>query len=211
MALDSNLQIQDQGLFTWTSMIQYILNSCNFSNIWSNCGSSIRNDKKFIKLLKERLQNNYSEMVKKTMNNDQRANSKSKNKLRTYRILKQDHKQEKYLTLIKDPKLRSAVAKMRLSDHRLMIERGRHLKIEIEHRICTKCNLHLLEDELHAVMVCPAFSDKRLALFSDIRRLLTDWDNMNVNEQFKIIMKIDILPINIAIFLKHIMDWEHQQ
>ena len=51
MALDSNLQMQDQGLFTWTSMIQYILNSCNFSNIWPNCGS-IRNDKKFIKLLK---------------------------------------------------------------------------------------------------------------------------------------------------------------
>ena len=134
-------------------------------------------------------------MVKKTMNNDQRANSKSKNKLRTYRILKQDHKPNKYLTVIKDPKLRSAVAKMRLSDHRLMIEKGRHLKSE--HRICTKCNLHLLEDESHAVMVCPAFSDIRLALFSDIRRLLTDWDNMNVNEQFKIIMKIDILPINI--------------
>ncbi len=181
--------MQDKGIFTWTSMIKYVLDTCNFSSVWSNQGTSINNDNIFIKTLRERLQNNYYEMVKKSMNNDCRTNTKSKNKLRTYRLFKQDHKREQYLTTIKDPLLRAAVAKLRLSDHHLMVERGRHLKLDIENRKCTKCNLHLLEDEKHAVMICPAFQDERSQLIVYIKREIKDWFNMDTNEQFKQIMK----------------------
>ncbi len=38
---------------------------------------------------------------------------------------------------------RAAAAKIRLSDHHLTVEKGRLLKLDIENRICTNCNLHL--------------------------------------------------------------------
>ncbi len=73
--------------------------SNKFNSIqFNNHGTSINNDNTFIKTLRARLQNNYYEMVKKSMNNDCRTNTKSKNKLRTYRLFKQDHKQEQYLS-----------------------------------------------------------------------------------------------------------------
>ena len=75
-----------------------------------------------------------------------RGNNKSKNKLITYRTFKLDHKQELYLTKIKDTHIRSSVEKMRLSNHHLMIEKGRHMGLDLDKRICTKCNLNVIED-----------------------------------------------------------------
>ena len=42
------------------------------------------------------------------------------------------HMQEKYLHIIKDSKVRSAVTKLRLSAHHLMIEKGRQLRLNLE-------------------------------------------------------------------------------
>ncbi len=170
-------------------------------------GANIENEKKFLIEIKHRLQKKYFAMVKSLMNNDIRKNNKSQNKLRTYRTFKLDHTQEKYLTVIKDAKLRADVAKMRISDHNLMIEKGRHMKLDTDKRICMKCNLNVVEDEKHAITTCPAYCNERASLFNNIRRELENWDHFDKNLQFIYIMKLEVLPIMSAKFISHIINW----
>ena len=55
---------------------------------------------------------------------------------------------------------RQTITRWRLSNHKLQIELGRYLNIPREDRKCTECSL--LEDEYHAIFVCPLFHHLRM-------------------------------------------------
>jgi len=54
-----------------------------------------------------------------------------------------------------------ALTKFRLSVHSLEIETGRHSNISRENRLCTKCNLRMIENEYHFILVCPLYIEIR--------------------------------------------------
>ncbi len=147
-------------------------------------------------------------MVKVLMHKDPEGNKRGHNKLRTYRKFKNDHMQEKYLTIIKDSYIRSSVTRMRLSAHRLMIERGRHLKLSVEQRICTKCDQNLVEDEFHAIMICKKYDNERTQLFHELSTVIITWKDMDINDKFITIMKLTFETISIAQFIHHIMIYD---
>ena len=66
------------------------------------------------------------------------------------------------------------MTKFRLSNHELMIEKGRHLKLEINERNCSFCNS--LEDELHFLIDCPTYAPLRCDLFNAVEEKLNDVD-----------------------------------
>ena len=68
-------------------------------------------------------------------------------KLRTYCKLKPESGFEKYLDEI-PVKERTALTKLRLSNHLLMIEKGRHMGIDRDQRFCPFCP-NIIEDEKH--------------------------------------------------------------
>ena len=53
-------------------------------------------------------------------------------KLRTYRLIKQQFGFEKYLKVLSDRKLRMVLAAFRISAHKLQIERGRYSSQNLE-------------------------------------------------------------------------------
>ena len=54
------------------------------------------------------------------------------------------------------------MTKLRLSNHKLMIERGRWLNILPKDRLCTLSNLcNKLEDEFHVICECPHYETCR--------------------------------------------------
>jgi hypothetical protein len=59
----------------------------------------------------------------------------------------------------KNREIRKCVAKFRTGSHWLEIQRGRFTKpqTEREDRLCKKCNLGLVEDEVHVVFICPLY------------------------------------------------------
>ena len=61
---------------------------------------------------------------------------RSESKLRTYGLLKLQPGLEKYLSEICSIKERTALTKLRLSNHLLMIEKGRHQNIDRNFRFC---------------------------------------------------------------------------
>ena len=73
-----------------------------------------------------------------------------------YRNRKSNIKLEPYLLQVRNKKHRRMLAKLRLSDHKLEIETGRHLrpKIDQDRRICRLCNTSEIENEIHFLMHC---------------------------------------------------------
>ena len=65
---------------------------------------------------------------------------------RTYCKIKTSFGSEKYLHIINNFTLRRAITKLRISSHRLKIETG---KLEASKRLCNKCDLIKIEDEIH--------------------------------------------------------------
>ena len=109
--------------------------------------------------------------------------------LKTYKMFKSEFKCEPYLELVKDPKYRIAVSKLRASSHMLEIERGRHTRpiTPVENRRCPKCNV--IKNEIHIVLVCTINQKERLELFDKIR---------SINSYF-----IDLLTENEFVYLMH--------
>ena len=94
-------------------------------------------------------------------------NIKESSKLKTLSLLKHEVGREPYLTEITNPRHRQDMTKLRLSSHRLEIERGRYTKptkTPPEERICTYCKskgINVVEDEAHFLLDCPMSRELR--------------------------------------------------
>ena len=78
-----------------------------------------------------------------------------------YSRLPNNFQMAKYLKILKFFSLRQAMTKFRCSDRNLCIENGRHKNIKLEDMVCTKCDDHVLEDELHFLLACKAYKEIR--------------------------------------------------
>ena len=85
-----------------------------------------------------------------------------------------DRKSSIYSSFV-DDRFRCVITRWRLSNHRLLIETGRYRvpKIERQHRKCYGCGV--IEDERHAIYICPAFEDIR----KNHLRLLEKYNSIN--------------------------------
>ena len=88
--------------------------------------------------------------------------------LRTYRKFQTRYELEPYLYLVKNPKYRIAISKLRSSSHMLEIERGRHTGpvTPLENRLCPTCKV--VENEIHFLLDCPSYERFREELFKKI-------------------------------------------
>ena len=107
------------------------------------------------------------------------VNSVPNSKLCTYKMFKSKFAMEDYLINLHDFESRKIVAEFRCSDHTLMIETGRHKKIDLEERMCKTCSQKRVEDERHFVLECPAYNKVRKSLLKHL-----DPNEGDLNGQF---------------------------
>ena len=89
------------------------------------------------------------------------------NKLRSYSIIKSKIGYEEYLHNIRNVHDRVAFTKLRLSNHRLQIEVGRHNNIPKNLRFCQFCPTHI-EGEIHFLLECETLHNLRKELIRSI-------------------------------------------
>ena len=112
---------------------------------------------------------------------------------------------EKYLMEIKNISHRKAVSRFRLSNHSLMIEKGRHSRPRTERseRKCFVCK-NEIEDETHFLITCPLYRENRKILFDTCRKNCLYFDSdLNDKQKFIFIMtneNIDVMK-NLASFI----------
>ena len=102
-----------------------------------------------------------------------------------------------YLDFIYEKKFKTAFTKFRLSSHDLAIERGRYENIPRDERICKNCNLNMVENEFHFLLVCPKYRDLRRKY---LKRYYCQWPTLN---KFDDLMSKTSKPVimNLAKFL----------
>ena len=93
-------------------------------------------------------------------------------KLRTYYFLKRDTLFEIYLSSVQNISDRIALTQFRLSNHNLMIKKGRHQNMELHDRSCPFCPGNI-ENELHFLVKCPTYASLRESLFNQINDTTT--------------------------------------
>ena len=94
---------------------------------------------------------------------DWKVNLQAFSKADTYQLFKNQVKFEPYLEDIRCRKYRVSMSKFRLSDHCLMIEKGRHKRPQIQRdqRFCPFCPGQV-EDETHFLTQCCGYDHKEL-------------------------------------------------
>ena len=105
-----------------------------------------------IKIIKKKLQIQYTNYWKQNINGQSDTTNDKGKKLRTYKLFKTQFNEEKYLSTIKNVEWKLCLIKFRVSSHNLLIETGRHCNVKVENRICKHCKLNEIEDEKHFLM-----------------------------------------------------------
>ena len=152
MALSYTNSISEQ--LSWPTQCELNLSQIGMMEVWINNNTDINLHKKFFRRLNDIFnQNSFSEI------------NKPESKLRTYKRLKTEIGFENYLSSIISQKDRISLTKLRLSNHKLMIEKGRHDNIPKEGRFCPFCK-NKVEDEVHFLMQCATFKTFTKPLFA---------------------------------------------
>jgi hypothetical protein len=112
-------------------------------------------------------------------------------KLRTYGILKSKLCFETYL-LTSNHIGRKLMFTLRCGTNKLEIETGRWANLEEEKRLCRQCDLKLVENEQHFMVICPLYHDERKQLYNKIYQVSNSkWDIslLDHQTQFTLLMK----------------------
>ena len=86
--------------------------------------------------------------------------------------------------ILRNTGTRNFFMKLYISNHKLLIETGRHCrpKLPREERLCKFCPLNEMENEMHLLFSCTLYNDRRLTFMKDQKRILgvnTDnYDNL---------------------------------
>ena len=124
---------------------------------------------------------------------------REESKLRTFAKLKSKIGMENYLLDISNIEDRISLTKIRLSNHKLNIEVGRHNKIQKSERFCPFCPT-LIEDEMHFLLLCPTYSTNRTELFEELN--ITNIQNIDQESLFVFLMTSSDTTHITARFLK---------
>ena len=102
----------------------------------------------------------------------------------TYKLFKNLPKFEKCFDLVANIKHLNALVKLRVSDHQLMIEKGRRYRPPLarHERLCTVCGV--LENEAHFLTICPKFHIERIFLYQEVIKIAPTFENIDNMSKF---------------------------
>ena len=185
--LNKCLNIQKQLHYanksSWYSKVDTILKQCNIELTTDN-----ELDNKYYEITTKIKLNSYQNEIEHIL---AKVNDNgSYPKLRTYKLFKTDYRTETYLAMNLNIKSIRSIARFRTSSHNLKVETGRHDRpiTPLENRICEKCNNDEVEDEIHYLLICPAHENSRAILLAMVTTHLENFSNLNMIDQFKLIM-----------------------
>ena len=134
------------------------------------------------------IQKSTFEKLKERFHQDSFAEINSNtSKLRTYAKLKSEAGFEKYIKFTENIMDRTAITKLRLSNHELMIEKGRHQGQEINQRLCPFCE-NSVETEQHFLINCKNFRIHRTQFFTSVTEINNDFDNFDEDDKFHFLL-----------------------
>ncbi|CAG2208135.1 unnamed protein product [Mytilus edulis] len=144
---------------TWFNHAKKLFDSCGLSDVFFLENQHIITPY-LIDSVKTHLENEHKQSW---LNNIQQMP-----KLRTYKLFKTEFETETFLKRCLTRSQRSSISRMRCGTFPLEIEKGRVRNIPVERRTCKMCDTNSVEDEIHFLIHCPKYTEKRNKLFENI-------------------------------------------
>ena len=142
-----NSLMQGSAENNWVFQITSLLNELGFTYLWDNQTLT----KLQVEMVIHCIYDPYFQSWYGAFN--------ASSQLETLKCLNKVFNFEKYLSCIKVDCQRVALTRFRCSAHKLMIEEGRCRNVERNPHLCQFCNLNVVEDEFHFLLICPANGD----------------------------------------------------
>ena len=146
----------------------------------------IQNTRGIILEIKRFIQNNFFRSWRDELFCDSRSGEHG-NKLRTFRTFKNTFAKEEYLNVCHNKVHRQRLSALRLSCHKLQIEKDRYVsknRLPPELRLCKLCDRGECEYEFHFVMKCPEYDPLRYNMFCKIRGIYPYFQTLNDDNKF---------------------------
>ena len=80
------------------------------------------------------------------------------------------------------------LSKFRLSNHDLVIEKGRHLGLEVYLRNCPLCPEIVVEDESHFLLECQTFTFLREEMFFHAENIFPGFENFPKKQRLNLLL-----------------------
>ena len=103
-------------------------------------------------------------------------------KLDFYKCIYKIQTRAPYVDLLNCRSDRSTLTKVRFSAHKLNIEKGRYANIPRQNRVCNVCSTASVENEIHFLLECLAYSRERVYFFLKLNKL---YNKNYFNSKFK--------------------------
>ena len=181
-----NKELDISGIYSWFTYAKSVAEESNIDI------SELKLDQVSHKKLKsvEKLIKLKLNQVYKKLADDKFEKIDQTSKLYIYKNIKNENCKKFYLLNCKSFKNRQQITKLRISDHNLLIEKGRQLKIQRENRLCPTCGL--LEDEIHFFLKCDKNKNIRSIFMNSLTNICTE-NNINIDnltdlEKLKLIL-----------------------
>ena len=108
-----------------------------------------------------------------------------------------------YLDLTRGTAGRRALVKVRISNHKLLLEIGRYNRTTRDNRHCPLCGSNLIEKDVHFLFRCSAYRMIRNNFYNKIKTLIPNITQLPVNNLINELMNFSHYFINIQ-FMKYI-------
>ena len=169
LAYRLNVTEDEKGSYTWYTGVRHICQNLLEVSVLEMCNMSKSE-------IHQRLKMMYIKYWRHTIDKGEGVG-----KMHLYNRIKQNFDFEDYLNEVRNPQYRKAYTQLRISAHRLEVERGRYLKIPRQSRFCKMCT-NGIGDEIHFLTNCAALNNERHDLFLDIKSNCKNFetlDNLN--------------------------------
>ena len=120
-------------------------------------------------------------------------------KLRTYYKFKNIFKKELYLDNVSNFEHRRNLTQLRISAHKLAIEKDRYKNINKEKRICKYCSLNAVEDEMHFLLECTSYQKERKELLDIVSKQCKNFELLSTENKFIWLLSNESADINKAL------------
>ncbi len=70
----------------------------------------------------------------------------------------------------------------------LRIETGRYERLPVEQRVCEVCDSDYVEDEMHFLISCNAFTEERTQLVTHVSQFVANFNKLSLKDKFIVLM-----------------------
>ena len=169
---------------SWDKKCVEIANNLDFMNIIDG-PFSIQHK---LKVIKEFMFNNDKTEWFNNLYDDR--NEPNGNKLRTFRMYKNNLETDFYVKNVFNRQHRRILSNFRSGCLPLAIETGRYTKpkVPLNQRTCTYCKNNCIEDEMHFLLSCNFYSDLRFLLSEKAYQIFNEYYDMDLRDRFIFLM-----------------------